>query len=578
MLKIHVIKKNFKKCIKVITSFIASAELVFGHMTMVSNLVYASIYYSNHYGQSDIRAYLNDTSANGYLGSFTSEEQNLIQKTTVETNIFSNDVSFTNNIYETRDKIFLPSAYFLNTDEGGTIYWGKEDISDINTYTQKVVNAGDLNRVIPISYWCMGITQDSSDGLSTSANCLLRSPCYSNTSSIPNSLSECRGNIVNPYQAADDPNTVVAAVFKVDISSILFGSSVSANILSSGKGVSTITIVGSKNFDLKTSNALPSYGMYLKKEITSDFNVTGISQSENNLTVNFENGTSGKYVTLIAYKNDDITNGTTSLAAAKPINGQTGSVTFDLSSSSITNLHGYTIKVWMEDGTNKNLAEATNPQTFELSSGTFSELQTATNVNKRVFALKDDLQCSWGKLSSSTDLVGINSTKQKIYYADREFWIAGREDVLGNISNRGNIMCLYQASSTDQRQFNSSTNLVITNINNPNLSLENGLSSDYNSGNPVEYEGQITDSDSSYSLDYDYQYTSTDSEGIITDTAWHDGMPSSTGNYKIRALTKFTNSSYNKIFGQAYSNPVNFSVVHPVGEIINNYQKNKITI
>ena len=85
--------------------------------------------------------------------------------------------------------------------------------------------------------------------------------------------------------------------------------------------------------------------------------------------------------------------------------------------------------------------------------GTSSEIsKTGTEIkNARVFAMKDDLQTSWGDLSALSEedynnvisgnptsensgVMGKNPTNQKIYFGEKdgkplEFWIAGRENV-----------------------------------------------------------------------------------------------------------------------------------------------------
>lgn len=95
----------------------------------------------------------------------------------------------------------------------------------------------------------------------------------------------------------------------------------------------------------------------------------------------------------------------------------------------------------MEDNTG-SLAKATVPTTFV---GT-SKTESGAVKNGRVFAMKKDLQCSWGDLAaldetaynnvtagkgqdggdgaSSNSIHGVNPTNQKIIFGGMEFWIA----------------------------------------------------------------------------------------------------------------------------------------------------------
>ncbi len=112
-------------------------------------------------------------------------------------------------------------------------------------------------------------------------------------------------------------------------------------------------------------------------------------------------------------KIDSLTAGTTSYVAAKKLAAGGTSATIDVSAWGLSSLDGYTIKVWMEDGSG-SLAKATTPVTFV---GT-EKKEDGAITNARVFAMKADLQTSWGKLQQATSLVGDKPNK-----SENIFWL-----------------------------------------------------------------------------------------------------------------------------------------------------------
>ena len=151
------------------------------------------------------------------------------------------------NVYETTDKLFLPSGKYVSS-EG--LRWGKEDISDINTYQQKITNKGDIGRILPISYWTPGSTAFS----------WLRLPYYL---SITRFLSVRRGYIVGSYYVSNNCPSVAPA-FRVNLDSVIF-SSVSAASLAAEGGDRKFE-VSNTDIGRKVATATADYGMYLKKE------------------------------------------------------------------------------------------------------------------------------------------------------------------------------------------------------------------------------------------------------------------------------------------------------------------------
>lgn len=114
---------------------------------------------------------------------------------------------------------------------------------------------------------------------------------------------------------------------------------------------------------------------------------------------------------MYAFTDDSLTEGHISYVAAQKIESTNNSQPLKISVSgwNLSSLDGLTIKVWMEDpnpntsGSNSSrLAAATNPITFVGSGGSISGPLTDTEEDQptlktmRVFAMKEDLQCSWG--------------------------------------------------------------------------------------------------------------------------------------------------------------------------------------
>lgn len=449
---------------------------------------------ANHWGRSDLRAYLNNglatvaangtvsnknyglnsaagayasSNASGYAAEFSAAEYALVQPFTYSTNVFNGDEVST---YTTTDKFWLPSA---NHKEGQNqiLSWGSEDISSDTQYTKTTAN--DKQRIIPISYWSKHTSEHTS---------MLRSP-YSSGDSV---LTAERGDSVK--NSTVNTSQAVAAAFKIDLSSVNFASVASAaSIIADVTGgtetvkktenAKKIEISGSEDFGKKTADGLIEYGMYLKTSSDSSFTANSLSLSGGTLTVDYTGGVAGQYVVVHVFKADDLANGTTNFVAAKELgeNGtsETMSAAIDVSQWGLNSLDGYTIKVWMEDGSG-SLAKATEPVTFV--DGNLSSDPDSGSLNPRVFAMKADLQTSWGDLSKLSDeafnkvvsgnsvyggVMGTNPTNQKLYFGSRQFWIAGRETAAndGEISENGNIMTLYQVKpgADDAKAFNAST-------------------------------------------------------------------------------------------------------------------------
>ena len=522
--------------------------------------------YANHWGRSDLRAYLNNvektnntlpinstnsgSNAANYPSQFSKAEYGLVQPFTYATNVLNSNEEAT-AVYETTDRFWLPSGNYSNNQ---IISWGAKDISANSQYSQTTTN--DKDRIIPISYWSYG----------NSIYSWLRSPSFSRDFYA---LGAHRGLYVD-YYGVYYHGPSQAAACKIHLESVIFASAASAASIAAAGGAKKIDISGSSNFGQKVTYALPDYGMYLKTSSKDSFAANSLTLSGNTLTVSYSGGAAGQYVVVHAFKEDSLTGGHTSYVAAKKLAAGGTSETIDVSAWGLSSLNGYTIKVWMEDGSG-SLAKATMPVTFV---GT-EKKEDGASTNARVFAMKADLQTSWGDLSALSEedynnvisgnsasvnsgIMGTNPTNQKIYFGAKdgqplEFWIAGRESAAnaGSISANGNIMTLYQAKSVETKQFNVSTSGY---KESPTVALQDGQSITY-TGSSAVYSGTVTYQNlegTDLELPKNnptYQYST---DGGST---WTDGMPTNAGTYKIRAKV-----AANDNYESATSAPVTFII------------------
>ena len=541
---------------------------------------------ANHWGRSDLRAYLNNvtksantlpinsttsgSNAANYPSQFSDAEYGLVQPFTYSTyttnntiNIFDKDDSpKVTAVYETTDKFWLPSG---NNDSDQVISWAEEDISSASQYT--MTTATNKQRLIPVSYWSYGASTDS----------WLRSPFYVTGKDTYEKyyriLCLARGFRVWANCCAwflEEGSAGTAAAFKIDMKDVVFASTASAKAIAAEDGAKKIEISGSLNFGKRTKDSLPDYGMYLKTKSTGNFEPTGLTFDDTNLTVNYTGGVKDQYVVVHAFKEDSLTDGHTSYVAAQKLESGNSSATINVSAWDLSSLDGYTIKVWMEDNSG-NLAAATTPYTFVGSDGAISkDINGAGATNSRVFAMKNELQCSWGDLSAlsdddyqrvitlkdvTTDLFGKNPTNQKIYFgADSsgnplEFWIAGRETYAngGTISSDGNIMTLYQAKSVETNSFNDSTsNYDVSDKSSIILQLEGSRSAEY-TGSQTSYPGYPVYSYLEEPFKWQHRKIGT--------TAWKEEMPTDAGKYEIRCYAEGTDN-----YERTYSAYVDFTV------------------
>lgn len=517
---------------------------------------------ANHWGRSDLRAYLNgytkadDTApldstaagsnSSGYAAQFSSSEYARIQPVTYSTNVLDANGDAT-SVYETTDRFYLPSGNYRNDQ---VIYWGSEDISANSAYADAAQY--DIARFIPASYW--------SGGSSLYSN--LRS---ASKDSYTYSLVSRRGGYVMTRSVND--RVGVAPIMKVDINGVNFAAVASAAVLAGDGGSKTITIAGSSDFGHRASGNLPNYGMYLKTQSTSKFQPMNVQPVDNALSVTYSGGVQGQYVVVQAYEEDSLGQGTTVYAAAARIDRDSGAVDIDITSWGLPSLDGYTVKVWMEDADNgSSLASATEPVTFVGHGDAILQTDAGAVENPRVFATVDKLQTSWGDLSNLGANVGANPTNQKIYFGEKDdqplqFWIAGRETAAtgGEISTDGSTLVLYQAMSVEAQAFNQSRsdytgNWAVT------LQLEDSQTASLSGGSVAYPADRVT-----FKLGDIPQDISVLSWQHCTSSAdaWKDGMPSTAGVWQVRCCAPGVDTGTGNRYETTYSAPVTLTVEKP---------------
>ena len=573
--------KTHNKIIPKILSLSVSASLM---LAMVPNngafaaepTTFVTTAFANHWGRSDLRAYMNGVEKNGktlplntthnerqqsgyYESQFSDAEYGLVQPFTYRTNVLNGNEEAT-AVYETTDRFWLPSGNYSNNQ---IISWGAKDISANSQYSQTTTN--DKDRIIPISYWSYG----------NSIYSWLRSPDYPSDNSA---LEAYRGYDVDS-NTVDRGDPSQAAACKIHLESVIFASAASAASIAAAGGAKKLEIDGTSaggnyaEFGQKSDKKLPDYGMYLKTSSKDSFAANSLTLSGNTLTVSYSGGAAGQYVVVHAFKEDSLTGGHTSYVAAKKLAAGGTSETIDVSAWGLSSLNGYTIKVWMEDGSG-SLAKATMPVTFV---GT-EKKEDGASTNARVFAMKADLQTSWGDLSALSEedynnvisgnsasvnsgIMGTNPTNQKIYFGAKdgqplEFWIAGRESAVngGEIAADGQFMTLYQAKSVETKQFNASTDKYQQADDNAvTLQLVENQSYSVDAIEKIYPQDQITFKQGNTDLDKTDLKWQHRKPGI---TAWTDDMPTTPGKYEIRCYAEGMNQ-----YERTFSANVTFTVL-----------------
>ena len=439
---------------------------------------------SNVWKDSAIRKYLNNAAASnvsnststsdntdstnnsGYAAHFTDAEYALMKPTTVQTLKDVNHVDDPNSLVTTTDRIFLPSGRSVNNGMN-VLSWGEKDLA----YMQEQ----DKTVLIPLGYWA-NAAGDNGLGL------WLRSA----GEDTDEAMSYRRTEIVSPSSV--DVSLGVAPVFTLDASTIHFASSESAAVWASRPfQYGSTEIEKSEYLGNKDGEQIPSptYGMYLKTAYEGkDFRVRNLSCSVNGLSFEYAGGMPGDYVMIQAYKGDNFDRGVAGYAAAMRIGDGRGEMSVEMTENLKQNMEGYTFKIWMENPSTVNLAQATEPQTFSFKNGSFVEAKTNQEIeelpkNLRMFAMKHELNCSWGDLRDSRvsnvlaggavpngvdndswimgKSCGVNASNQIIYFGMEShsgpdgvviskplrFWIAGRS---------GNNLTLYQVSTNEKQK------------------------------------------------------------------------------------------------------------------------------
>lgn len=217
------------------------------------------------------------------------------------------------------------------------------------------------------------------------------------------------------------------------------------------------------------------------------------------------------------------------------------------------------LQVWMEDfPEDGSFASATMPYVFssfkDNDAVVIDPSQPGVDYTSSVnaFAMKRDLQCSWGKVVDPDNGTYENATFQKIYFGQAtdgtplQFWIAGREDEKGNIDPNGNTICFYQAVANETRKFYNPCGSK-HNEGNGRVSI---ILADKQSG-AVYPSNKITingaDSEEEVVVHWRHKKWG--------QSKWTSGMPTEVGTWELQAYLEATNEHE-----ATYSVPVTFFV------------------
>lgn len=516
--------KRFKMLKGVFPAFLCIG-LLFGSMQfnlrIYSSNSFKTDAYVNHWGRSDIRGYLNDRDS-GYASFFNEKEYEMIQETTVQTNVWGCNVNEIGSVYETKDKFYLPSGNYYS-NRNGVISWGAEDISESSLQDRVLEYCSEY--LIPKKYF-------TNFGW-------LRSPCgksslYSLCTSSNGKIKQKRVNLIKAAVPA----------FKISLSSIKFASIASAANLKNCNGII---------YDLPQNDASEdNYGMYLKHiNSENNFAINNVSYdgSKKILTISYTGGAIGEYIVICT---ESIENAYCAVGLIKEVNGTTE---IDCNGWKLSSLENLKLKIWMESDSNNNVT-ATNPV---FCNG--SDLNTVVEIepedigyteNFKAFAMKKDLDCSWGEvINLSGDYTG--GTNQKIYFGTKnnkpiQFWIAGRENQKGNLDYMGEVMCLYQAEDLDGQVFNADLDSYVGE-DSVTLILKEEISEIY-TGSIVKYpeDDIIIENENKCNVKWRYRELGT--------VQWVYSLPKDVGEYELQAYLPETDSHE-----LIYSVPVNFEVI-----------------
>lgn len=452
------------------------------------------------WSRSDIRSYLNGTQKiNNTLPvdttyKHTKQDDNQYYESHFSNKEYSKIRPWTYySDSATTDKFTLPSG----NGTKNLLSWGDTDISNEqdcdNLYDLDNLPNPNLRYIIPKAY--------------RADNSWLRSSVWV-LKSEPLSYNNGEVDIFNSGSSKCD----VCSLCKMSLYNISFASAASAKAICNNNfhGSRKIDIDGGLNAD---------YGMYLKElglvqNVDRPFSINTIEFQDNKtLSISYSGDPKGKYLVVQIFPQDSSNKYTCYMAAGitEYSDDLPDDVTdlnyieLDISnwgfndSEALSKLDGYTAKVWLEDDKEANLAAATEPITYLVNSSEPFELSTTVPKNLRMFALRNQLRCSWGDLGSINKkdtlakIINNNTpcpgaTNQKIYFGTDsngnplQFWIAGLKDssnkpieAASDKLTQNVTMCLYQAKPVEgeKKVFNySNKDYLPFKPDNPNMSHE----------------------------------------------------------------------------------------------------------
>jgi len=466
----------------------------------------------NHYGRSAVRAFLNaglgdfhdftkrnfevnSVEDSSEMSEYARRHFTRAQVDSIETvNVVTRD-NFSCDLYATRDKFFLPSG----SQSKRSISWNSS--ADLQI-TQEMPEY-----LIPSSYLAWNKTNSG-------GSCFTRSAAKS----AFQMLKYTRGFSTFPYYT-DYTSFSPAAALKINLTSqsnnIIFAAAASLFYRENSEGYlekSDEPVVGTKVFNFHPGNAGRDTekehtirgGMFLKTEDIENrnFEITEYKIEDNNLKISYKNAPIGqnKYITICGY----YAFGTDAFITYCPVD-ESGIVNVDISGlTHFLDSEKVKFDIWMETPADELHAfdMATKPLSLRVIRKDINDnYKLTTNLrgleNSRIFALKDDMNCSWGNFCKKIGtlgniyndnysinrtqpaplLRGADATNQIIYFGTYKckpdgfvdenpenntitrplrFWIAGREDLdeFPVPVPLGDLMTLYQIEAVDIQPFN----------------------------------------------------------------------------------------------------------------------------
>lgn len=376
--------------------------------------------FANHYGRSDVRAYLNSGLKTGleknyranavvsgespmFEKHFTQGELTIVRPSTVQA--YNTKTGLQEQM---TDRFYLPAA-----DEAkGTLFYSQEDAPSAQS-----------EQIIPKAYYASA-----------------RGGAWVRTAAAGSNEVLVVERTAGLASAQVFQQKGVAALCRVDVGAVSFAAMADASVLAAqgGAAMAQVDLSGVGEEGAAQSGV---YGMYLKATDHTAFSVDSYRASEDTIALKGIVGArKGAYVVLCAYPSEGKA-AYPVLMAAQQIqkDGQT-EMTLNTAAfgEELSRLGSYTLKIWMETPAAQGEAFARATAPVQLG----RKLQ-----NKLVLAEKEQIGCSWEKdFAGQVLYFGRDQSGQPL-----EWWICAKEE-----EATGAALVLYQKRAVEQTVFNES--------------------------------------------------------------------------------------------------------------------------